>query len=126
MIVTPILGLCNCSMFCCAVLCVHSSFAIITAIVGFCNCSTICCALLCAHSIFEIILIGRERERELVAFLSLSSQCLMIVVWLSLTAPRVCLQFVVVVFPDHSLHELRRATYKDIHVFEDIQRDCFV
>ena len=40
--------------------------------------------------------------------------------------PRVCLQFVVVVFPDHTLHVLRRATYKDIHVFEDIQRDCFV
>ena len=27
--VTPIVGLCNCSMFCCALLDVHSSFAII-------------------------------------------------------------------------------------------------
>ena len=28
MTVTPIEGFCNCSMFCCALLCVHSSFAI--------------------------------------------------------------------------------------------------
>ena len=28
-IVTPILGVCNCSMFCCTLLYVHSSFAII-------------------------------------------------------------------------------------------------
>ena len=27
--VTPIVGFCNCSMFCCALICVHSSFAII-------------------------------------------------------------------------------------------------
>ena len=30
LIVTPIVGFCNCSMFCCAFLCVHSSFAIIS------------------------------------------------------------------------------------------------
>ena len=29
LIVTPIVGFCNCSMFCCALLCVHYSFAII-------------------------------------------------------------------------------------------------
>ena len=29
LIVTPIVGFCNCSMFCCKLLCVHSSFAII-------------------------------------------------------------------------------------------------
>ena len=29
LIVTPIVRFCNCSMFCCALLCVHSSFAII-------------------------------------------------------------------------------------------------
>ena len=29
-IVTLIVGVCNCSMFCCALLCVHSSFAIIS------------------------------------------------------------------------------------------------
>ena len=30
MIVTPIVGFFNCSMFCCALLCVHSSFVIIS------------------------------------------------------------------------------------------------
>ena len=39
---------------------------------------------------------------ELVGLLSLSSWCLVIVVWLFLTMSRVCLQFVVVVFPDHT------------------------
>ena len=41
-------------------------------------------------------------ERELVALLGLSSSCLVIVVWLFLVGPWVCLQFVVVVFPDHT------------------------
>ena len=48
---------------------------------------------------FEIILMGK---RELVALLCLSSWCLVIVVWLFLTIPRVCLQFVIVVLPDHT------------------------
>ena len=30
LIVTPIVEFCNCSMFCCALLCLHSSFAIIS------------------------------------------------------------------------------------------------
>ena len=30
LLVTPIVGFCNCSVFCCALLCVHSSFAIIS------------------------------------------------------------------------------------------------
>ena len=41
-------------------------------------------------------------KRELVALLSLSSWCLVIVVWLFLTMPQVCLQFVIVVLPDHT------------------------
>ena len=40
-------------------------------------------------------------KRELVTLLSLSSWCLMIVVWLFPVVPWVCLQFVIVVFPDH-------------------------
>ena len=40
-------------------------------------------------------------KRELVALLSLSSWCLMIVVWLFPVAPWVCLQFVIVVFHEH-------------------------
>ena len=62
---------------------------------GFCNRSTFCCALLCVHSSFAIISVGK---RELVALVCLSSWCLMIVVWLFLAIPRVCLQFVIVVF----------------------------
>ena len=58
-----------------------------------------CCALLYVHSSFAIILIGK---RELVALPSLSSWCLVIVVCLSLTVPCVCLQFVIEVFPDHT------------------------
>ena len=48
---------------------------------------------------FAIILMGK---RELIAVLGLSSWCLMIVVWLFLAVPRVCLRFVIVVFPDHT------------------------
>ena len=66
---------------------------------GFCNCSMFCCALLCVHSSFAISMMGK---RELVALLCLSSCCLVIGVWLFPTVPWVCLQFVIVVFPDHT------------------------
>ena len=72
---------------------------IVTPIVGVCNCSLFCCTLLYVHSSFAIILVGK---RELVALLRLSSRCLVIVVWLFLAVPWVCLQFVIVVFPDHN------------------------
>ena len=72
---------------------------IVTPIVGFCNCSFFCCALLYDHSSFANILMGK---RELFALLSLSSLCLVIVVWLLLSVPWVCLQFMIVVFPDHT------------------------
>ena len=62
-------------------------------------CSMFCCILLYVHSSFATILMGK---RELVALLSLSSWCLVIVVWLFLAMPWVCLQFVIVVFPDHT------------------------
>ena len=65
---------------------------------GFHNCSMFCCALLCVHSSFATISMGK---RELVSLLYLSSWCLVIVVWLLLTMPQVCLQFVIVLFPDH-------------------------
>ena len=42
-------------------------------------------------------------KRELVILLSLSSWCLVIVVRLFLFVPWVCLQFVIVIFPDHTL-----------------------
>ena len=72
---------------------------IVTPTVGFCNFSMFCCALLYVQSSFAIILMGK---RELVALLSLPPWCLVIVVWLFLTMPWVCLQFVIVVFPDHT------------------------
>ena len=58
-----------------------------------------CCALLCVPSGFAVVLVGK---RELVALLWLSSWCLVIVVWLFLAVPWVCLQFVIVVFADHT------------------------
>ena len=66
---------------------------------GFCNCCMFCCTVLYVPSRFAIILIGK---RELVALLSLSSWCLVIVVWLFLAVLWVCLQFVIVVFPDRT------------------------
>ena len=66
---------------------------------GFCNCFMFCCALLYAHSSFAIILIGK---RELVDLLSLSSLCLVVVMWLFFAVPWVSLQFVIVVFADHT------------------------
>ena len=57
---------------------------IVTPIVGFCNCSMFCCRLLYVPSSFASILMGK---RELSALLSLSSWCLMIVVWLFLAVP---------------------------------------
>ena len=68
---------------------------------GVCNCSMFCCTLLYVHSSIIIILMGK-RERELVALLNLSSWCLVMVEQLFLPAPRGCLRFVIVVFPDHA------------------------
>ena len=41
-------------------------------------------------------------KRELIALLNLSSWCLVVVERLFLVVPRGCLQFVIVVFPDHT------------------------
>ena len=66
---------------------------------GVCNCSMFCCTFLYVHSSIAIILMGK---RELVALLNLSSWCLMMVEWLFLAVPWGCLRFVIVVFPDHT------------------------
>ena len=63
------------------------------------SCSMLCSTLFYVHSSFAIILMGK---RKLVALLSLSSWCLLMVVWLLLAMPWVCLLFVIVVFPDHT------------------------
>ena len=65
-----------------------------------------CCTLLYVHSSIAIILMGK---RELVALLNLSSWCLVMVERLFLAVPRGCLQFVIVVFPDHTHYLLAAA-----------------
>ena len=71
----------------------------VTPIVGVCNCSTFCCTLLYVPSSIAIILMGK---RELIALFNLSSWCLVMVERLFLAVPRGCLRFVIMVFPDHS------------------------
>ena len=66
---------------------------------GVCNCSMFCCMLLYVHSSIAIILMGK---RELIALLNCSFWCLVMVELLFLAVPRGCLQLVIVVFPDHT------------------------
>ena len=58
-----------------------------------------CCTLLYVHSSIAIILMGKT---ELIALLNLSPWCLVMVERLFLVVPQGCLQFVIVVFPDHT------------------------
>ena len=77
-----------------------------------------CCTLLYVHSSIAIILIGK---RELVVLLNLSSWCLVMVERLFLTVPRGCLQFVIVVFPDHThllISNAVRTHLGDMHFFK--------
>ena len=84
---------------------------------GVCNCSMFCCTLLYVHSSIAIILMGK---RELIALLNLSSWCLVMVERLFLEVPRGCLQFVIVVFPDHThlLNLMMRACSFDFGLFD--------
>ena len=63
--------------------------------------SLFCFALLCVHSSFAIIL---KRKRKLVALLLLSNRCIVTIngLLLFLTAQTVGLQLVIVVFPNHT------------------------
>ena len=70
-----------------------------TPIVVVCNCSMFCCMLFYVHSSIAIILMGK---RKLIVLLNLSSWCLVMVERLFLAVPRGCLRFVIVVFPDHT------------------------
>ena len=78
-----------------------------------------CCTLLYVHSSIAIILMGK---RELIALLNLSSCCLMMVERLFHMVPRGCLQFVIVVFPDH-MHLL--FLHSDIHLVVHIDPGQF-
>ena len=64
-----------------------------------CNCSMFCCTLLYVHSSIAIILMGK---RELAALLNLSPWGLVMVEWLFLAVPWGCLRFVIAVFSDHT------------------------
>ena len=66
---------------------------------GVCNCSMFCCTLLYVHSSIAIILMGK---RELVALLNVSFWCLVMVEWLFLAVRLGCLRFVIVLFSDHT------------------------
>ena len=67
---------------------------IVTPIVGVYNCS-----MFYVLSSIAIILMGK---RQLVALLNLSSWFLVMVEWLFLAVAWGCLQFVIVVFPEHT------------------------
>ena len=66
---------------------------------GVCNCSMFCCTLLYVHSSIAITLMGKS---ELIALLNLSSWCLVMVERLFIAVPQGCLRFVIAVFPDHT------------------------
>ena len=66
---------------------------------GVCNCSMFCCMLLYVHSGVAVVLVGGG---GLVALLGLSSWGLVMVGRLFLAVPWGCLRFVIVVFPDHT------------------------
>ena len=76
--------------------------------------SLFCYALLCVHSRFAFIL---KRKRKLVALLLLSYRCIVTinVLWLFLTVSWVVLQCVIVVFPDRTakwnLHKSHFSTF---------------
>ena len=85
---------------------------------GVCNCSIFCCTLLYVHSSIAIILMGK---RELIALLNWSSWYLVMVERLFLAVPRGCLQFVIVVFPDHT-HLLFQKSSLNWHLFNSLTR----
>ena len=78
--------------------------------------------LLYVHSSIAIILMGK---RELITLLNLSSWCLVMVERLFLTVPWGCLQFVIVVFPDHThLLFLEEAQWLNGRVLDLRLRGC--
>ena len=92
---------------------------------GVCNCSMLCCTLLYVHSSIAIILMGK---RELIALLNLSSWCLVMVGRLFLAVPRGCLQFLIVVFPDHTHLLFSNGFLNEVvdHIMRDWKKNCFV
>ena len=61
-----------------------------------------CCVFLCVQYLFCNHLDGEEGAGCIALFVCLFSWCFVSVVWHFLVMTRVCLQFVIVVFPDHT------------------------
>ena len=80
---------------------------------GVCNCSMFCCTLLYVHSSIANILMGK---RERIALLNLSSWCLVMVGRLFLEVPLGYLWFVIVVFPDHTQLLFFKALFCETHL----------
>ena len=95
--------MCDLSISCCPFLGSSSVIVdllfIVTPSVGVCKCFMFCCTYIYVNTSFAIILTGKRKQ---VALLSLSSWCLVNVVWLFLAVRWISLQFVIVVFPDHT------------------------
>ena len=72
-----------------------------------------CCTLPYVHSSIAIILMGK---REPIAFLNLSSWCLVMVGRLFLEVPPGCLRFVIVLFPDHTQLLFFKALFCETHL----------
>ena len=85
--------------------------------------SLFCFALLCVHSSFAIIL---KRKRKLVTLLFLSNRCIVAinVLRLFLTVPCVGLRCAIVVFPDHThfLMHLQTSILVLMHIHTSIER----
>ena len=71
----------------------------------------VCLTLICVRSSIAIILMGK---RELVALLNLSSWYLVVVGWLFLAVLWGGLQFVIVVFPDHTHYFYRGSSLEEM------------
>ena len=101
---------------------------IVTLIVGVCNCSMFCCTLFYVHYSIAIIFMGK---REPVALINLSSWCLVKVEQLFFAVPWGCLRFVIVVFPDHTrllflLSSLIARRWSDFRLYDGSNLDEMV
>ena len=91
----------------------------VTPIVGICNCSMFCCAFLCVQPNFAIISKGRYASCFSLFVFLVSPDC-------CVALPHdvtFCLQFVIVVFPDHN-HLLFFSIQECIRIYEaDVKKE---
>ena len=92
---------------------------IVTPIVKVCNCSMFICTLLYVHSSFAIILMGKI---ELIALLSLSSCCHVSVVGSSSRCHGFFCSLLIVIFTDHTHLLFLHNHKKDPHKIAALER----